>query len=71
MLSFGWDSNGFGVTRGFELTEMLIVCHGAGHNDTICTVERKTESRQHGLFPLLAQAREIERQNLIPKKDLL
>lgn len=50
VLSFGWDSNGFGVSRGYELVEMLIVCHGAGHNDTICTVERKIESTQGHLF---------------------
>jgi hypothetical protein len=50
VLSFGWDSNGFGVSRGYELIEMLVVCHGAGHNDTIVTVERKVESAQSELF---------------------
>lgn len=37
----GWNSNGFGITRGYELLETLLVPHGAAHNDTIVTVERK------------------------------
>jgi hypothetical protein len=37
----GWDSNGFGITRGFKLVEILLVAHGGRHNDTIITVERK------------------------------
>ena len=37
----GWNSNGFGKSRGFELIEMLVVAHGGAHNDTIVTVERK------------------------------
>lgn len=41
VLSCGWDSMGMGIRRGFEFVEGLLVCHGAGHNDTICTVERK------------------------------
>ena len=40
-LSFGWNSNGFGKNRGFELVEVLIVAHGQHHNDTICIAERK------------------------------
>lgn len=41
-ISFGWNSNGFGKKRGFEIIEILMVAHGGnGHNDTICTVERK------------------------------
>jgi hypothetical protein len=30
-----------GKTRGFEIIEILMVCHGGNINDTICTVERK------------------------------
>lgn len=41
VLSFGWNSAGMGVTRGYELLEVLMVCHGAAHNDTICLAERK------------------------------
>jgi hypothetical protein len=41
VISFGWNSNGIGKTKGFELIEILLVGHGGNHNDTICTVERK------------------------------
>jgi hypothetical protein len=42
-ISFGWSSNGIGKTLNFEQLEILIVAHGGIHNDTICTVERKTK----------------------------
>ncbi len=42
-ICFGWNSNGFGKGRGFSLEEVLLVCHGNGHNDTIVTVERKVQ----------------------------
>jgi hypothetical protein len=35
----GWNSLGFGVVRGFEMLEILLVPHGGAHNDTIVTVE--------------------------------
>jgi len=41
VISCGWDSTGFGKNRGFEMIELLLVCHGGRHNDTIVTVERK------------------------------
>lgn len=41
VLSFGWNSAGMGLKRGFEIVEILIVCHGAAHNDTICMAERR------------------------------
>ena len=37
----GWNTTGVGVVRGFDLLEILLVCHGGAHNDTIITVERK------------------------------
>ena len=37
----GWNSIGLGKKRGFKLIEILLVCHGRLHNDTICVVERK------------------------------
>lgn len=40
VLSFGWNSNGMGKTRGWEIVETLLVAHGGGHNDTICIAER-------------------------------
>lgn len=41
VLSFGWSTNGFGVTRGYEIEEIMLVAHGGAHNDTICMAERK------------------------------
>lgn len=41
VVSCGWNSNGCGKTRGFELETVLLVAHGGGKNDTIVTVERK------------------------------
>lgn len=35
----GWNSSGLGITRGWRMTEILLVCHGGAHNDTIVTVE--------------------------------
>ena len=40
-LCFGWNSNGVGKTRGFEMIDVLLVPHGGSKNDTICTAERK------------------------------
>lgn len=42
VLSFGWNSNGMGKGRGYEIEEILMVAHGGGHNDTICLAERLT-----------------------------
>jgi len=36
----GWNSNGFGITRKFEMIEILLVPTGAAHNDFIITVEK-------------------------------
>ena len=44
VISFGWQSCGIGRTRGFEITRIMLVAHGSQHNDTICTVEVKTQS---------------------------
>jgi len=40
-MCFGWNSCGLGIKREFELIEVLLVCHGACHNDTIVTIEKK------------------------------
>jgi hypothetical protein len=40
-ITCGWNSNGFGKSRGFRLTDILVCAHGASHNDTIVTVEVK------------------------------
>lgn len=44
-ISFGWNSQGIGDTRGFKITRILLVPHGSQHNDTICTVDIKLQSR--------------------------
>lgn len=41
VLSFGWNSGGMGICRGYEMSEVLLVNHGGAHNDTICIAERK------------------------------
>jgi len=40
-ISFCWDSTGMGRRRGFEIVEVMLLCHGACHNDTIVTVDQK------------------------------
>jgi hypothetical protein len=52
VISFGWNSAGFGTKRGLDLWEILLVPHGGPHNDTIVTVERKgraIESASEGM----------------------
>ena len=38
VMSFGWNT--VGVGKDFSIEEILLVCHGIGHNDTICLAER-------------------------------
>lgn len=45
-ICFGWNSMGFGKTRGYEMNEILLVPHGGPHNDTIVTVEIKLNDLQ-------------------------
>lgn len=49
-ISCGWDTIGAGDSKAFQIEEILLVCHGIGHNDTIVTVERKAVSTQENLF---------------------
>lgn len=51
VISFSWDSAGIGLKRGFDIIEILLICHGACHNDTIVTVERKIKSNEEIPFP--------------------
>lgn len=44
VISCGWNSIGMGRGRGYEIQEILMVCHGRAHNDTIVTVDKKKES---------------------------
>jgi hypothetical protein len=43
-ICFGWDSTGFGKSRGFELLEVVLLCHGPGHHDTIITREVRRDA---------------------------
>jgi len=58
VVSLGWNSIGMGKGRGYQIEEILLVCHGPGHNDTICIVERKM-SYQHPLFSIAKQPLDI------------
>ena len=46
VLTFGWNSTGMGRKLGFDIVEILLVCHGSDHNDTICIAERRAEVKQ-------------------------
>lgn len=41
IITCGWNTNGLGKNRGFEVLEILIVYHGGSKNDTLVTVEKK------------------------------
>jgi len=41
VLSFGWNSNGMGIKRGFKIVEIQLIAHGSAHNDTICIAEKR------------------------------
>lgn len=45
VLSFGWNSCGMGKQYGMEIIEVMICCHGAVHNDTICIAETIKQPR--------------------------
>lgn len=51
-ISFGWNSSGVGINRGFEIIEILLVPHGGSKNDTIVTVEKKKYQEQD-LFSII------------------
>jgi hypothetical protein len=46
VLSFGWNSVGMGKKHGFEIIEILLVCHGGMHNDTICIAEKRISMKK-------------------------
>jgi hypothetical protein len=41
VVSIGWDSNGLGKNRGFQMERVLYVAHGSHWRDSVITVERK------------------------------
>lgn len=44
MLSFGWNTVGMG--KRWTKKELIVVCHGPGHNDTLCLAEQRLPVRQ-------------------------
>jgi hypothetical protein len=46
VISCGWNSIGMGKTRNYKIQEILMVCHGRAHNDTIITVDKKTAHQE-------------------------
>ena len=36
--------------KGYRLQEVLLVCHGAAHNDTICIAEIKSPELQEAFL---------------------
>ena len=50
IISFGYNSVGFGKKRGFEIIEILLISHGGNRNDTIVTVEERINQVQESLF---------------------
>lgn len=53
VISCGWNSIGMGKFD-YQIEDLLLVCHGAAHNDTITIVERKI-SHQASMFESKAQ----------------
>jgi hypothetical protein len=43
VISFCNDSNGIGKNRGFNIIEVMLLCHGACHKDSIVTVDKKED----------------------------
>ena len=48
VISFGWNTNGLGKSRGFKMDRILIVAHGGHRNDTLVTVETKVNQTIEG-----------------------
>lgn len=40
-ISFGWNTNGFGISRGFRIVEIMAIAHSGSKNDTLVVVEKK------------------------------
>ena len=45
VISFGWNSGGVGKVNGFKITRIRLVPHGGVHNDTICVIDKKVQSK--------------------------
>lgn len=55
----GWNTNGLGKGRGFEMTNIMIISHGGSKNDTLITLEYKVtncqEYKQLEIFDFLSR----------------
>jgi len=63
VMSFCWDSTGIGKGRNFKILEIMLLCHGACHNDTIVTVEEKV--------PQQVQVKRVEAKRKQQKQTML
>jgi tRNA1(Val) A37 N6-methylase TrmN6 len=45
VISFGWNTTGIGMCNGFQKQKIVIVNHGANHNDTLITIEIKSDEQ--------------------------
>jgi len=43
-INFGYSTNGMGKKRGFELIKICIINHSGDKDDTLCTIEIKTQN---------------------------
>jgi tRNA1(Val) A37 N6-methylase TrmN6 len=50
VISFGWNTNGIGKCREFEIKKLFLIAHGGNHNDTLITIEKKSTSVQMKLI---------------------
>ena len=41
VISFGWNSVGMEISRGFRQLGIVLISHGMHHNDTIAVVEER------------------------------
>jgi len=44
-ISCGWNTCGLGKKNNFKIVEILIICHGGNHNDTLVVVEQKIKAK--------------------------
>lgn len=51
VLTFGWNSTGMGK-QWFDTQELMLVCHGGTHNDTICIAQEYKPHPDLNLFRL-------------------
>lgn len=70
VISFGWNTIGMGGGRGYDPIELLCVCHGPGHNDTLVLVERKVVHQEDLFAPYCGSGQHSVQQTLPGSADL-